>query len=165
MEEVVPYFLEYLFCCQFTTNEQILDLLEDLAMKRQQCHRINSNLTKYGTDYRTLYSDVLKYFNISHASSKQQPTAVFKNWSSIRKKHNKNLILKKFIIDVKNTYNFDTDTIFRFNRDLMIGLSFKTINDKNIVMRDSKIIRIQGLHLTINDYRWDFDTVTTFTKM
>ena len=31
------YYLDYLFCCQFTTNNNIIDLLEDLATKKRKC--------------------------------------------------------------------------------------------------------------------------------
>jgi len=150
------YFLEYLFCCQFTTNDKIIDLLEDLATKKRKCP-INNKIKTYGDDYHKLYLDVLKSFKIKDTTNSNQENKVIKNWSSIRKKTLKDLILKNFIIEVKNEYKFDEVTTNNLKRDLMIGLNFKNVNDKNIVIRDNKIINIIGLNLNINSYDWDYD--------
>lgn len=150
------YFLEYLFCCQFTTNDKIIDLLEDLATKNLKCP-LNNKIQTYGHDYHKLYNDILKYFNIKDTINNTKDDKVIKNWSSIRKKAIKDLILKNYIIEVKNKYKFDDNTVNNIKRDLMIGLNFKNINDKNIVIKDNKIESILGLNLNINSYSWDYD--------
>lgn len=145
--------LEYLFCCKYTTNNNVLDLLEDLANRRQKCP-LNSKLESYGDDYHSLYKDVLKYFKIR--DERRQTTIEIKTWSSIKKKVTKDLILKNFIIEVKSVYNFDDRTTSNLKRDLMIGLNYKNINDKNIVIEKNKICKIIGLNLSTNSYSWDF---------
>lgn len=150
------YFLEYLFCCQYTTNNKIIDLLEDLATKKRKC-AINNKIKSYGDDYHKLYVDVLKLFKIKDTSDTTQDDKIIKNWSSIRKKTLKDLILKNFIIEVKYKYKFDETTTNNLKRDLMIGLNFKNVNDKNIVLKNNKIETVIGLNLSINEYSWDYD--------
>ena len=145
--------LEYLFCCRYTANNNVLDLLEDLANRRQKCP-LNNKLESYGDDYHSLYKDVLKYFKIR--DERRQTTIEIKTWSSIKKKTTKDFILKNFIIEVKIMYNFDDLTTFNLKRDLMIGLNYKNINDKNIVIKKNKICKIIGLNLSTNSYSWDF---------
>jgi hypothetical protein len=145
--------LEYLFCCRYTANNNVLDLLEDLANRRQKCP-LNNKLESYGDDYHSLYKDVLKYFKIR--DERRQTTIEIKTWSSIKKKTTKDFILKNFIIEVKIMYNFDDLTTFNLKRDLMIGLNYKNINDKNIVIEKNKICKIIGLNLSTNSYSWDF---------
>jgi hypothetical protein len=149
-------YLEYLFCCQFTTNDEILDLMEDLATKKQKC-LLSNKLQSYGDDYHKLYIDVLTLYKIKDTINSDQSKKSIKNWSSIRKKSVKDLILKNYIIEVKYKYSFDDTTIRNLKRDLMIGLNFKNINDKNIVLKNNKIITILGLNLSINSYKWDYD--------
>ena len=148
--------LEYLFCCQFTTDNAIIDLLEDLAVQRQKCPTITNKIKYYGENYHKLYVDVLNYFKIKE-DLKNSKIINIKNWSSIRKKSLKDLILKNFIIEVKHKYNFDDATMNKLNKDLMVGLNFKIINDKNIVIKDNKIVEISGLTLNTNNYRWSSD--------
>jgi hypothetical protein len=149
------YYLEYLFCCQFTTNDKIIDLLEDLATKKIKCS-LNNKLNIYGDNYHKLFLDVLKTFKIKDTVNTVE-TKVIKNWSSIRKKALKDLILKNFIIEVKNKYKFTDIIMNNLKRDLTIGLNFKNINDKNIVIEDGKILNIIGLNLSTNKYSWDYD--------
>lgn len=145
--------VEYLFCCQFTTNDNIIDLFEDLATKRQKCPTITNKIKSYGDNYYKLYLDVLNHFKVKETSNLLNNINI-KSWSSIRKKSLKDLILKNYIIEVKQKYNFDDTTINRLKKDLMVGLNFKSINDKNIVINNNKIIKILGLSLSINDYSW-----------
>jgi hypothetical protein len=149
------YILEYLFCCQFTTNDKIIDLLEDLATKKRKCS-LNNKINTYGDNYHKLYLDVLKIFKIKDTININE-NKVIKNWSSIRKKAVKDLILKNFIIEVKNNYNFNETNMNNLKRDLKIGLNFKNINDKNIVLKNGKIVNIIGLNLSTNQYNWDYD--------
>lgn len=149
------YILEYLFCCQFTTNDKIIDLLEDLATKKQKCPLTNK-LKTYENNYHKLYTDVLKCFKIQDITNIQEDKNI-KNWSSIRKKTLKDLILKNYIIEVKYKYKFDETTTNNLKRDLMIGLNFKNVNDKNIIIKDNKISTILGLNLSLNSYSWDYD--------
>lgn len=151
----MDYFLEYLFCCQFATSDEIKDLLEDLATKKKRCP-LNARLTRYTDNYHKLYTDVLKHFKLKDTIDLNNNIEI-KNWSSIRKKTTKDLILKNFIIKVKYKYKFDDATTSKFKRDLMIGLNFKNINDKNIVIKDNNIDLILGLNLSINSYSWDYD--------
>lgn len=150
-----PYLLEYLFCCQFATSNNIIDIFEDLATQRLKCP-ITTKIKSYEDDYYRLYVDVLKHFKIRDTATPQDKYCIT-NWSSIRKKAIKDLILKNFIIKVKRTYNFDESTTNNLKRDLMIGLNFKTVNDKNIIIKDNEIDSIKGLNLGLNTYSWDYD--------
>jgi len=152
------FILEYLFCCQFTTNNNIVDLLEDLATQRQKCAELNNKLKTYSDDYYRLYKDVLNHFKIKDKPM-HIPVQRITNWSSIRKKALKDLILKNYIIEVKTKFSFDENTVKNLNRDLTVGLNFKNINDRNIIFngRNDKISEIIGLNLAPNTYSWDYD--------
>jgi hypothetical protein len=154
------FIIEYIFCCQFTTNNKILDLLEDLATRKQKC-TLTLSLTKYrahpeGVGYHKLYCDILKLYKIKDTVDQENGPIVNK-WSSIRKKAMKDLVLKKYIIEVKNAYEFSEETATRFKRDLATGLNFKNINDKNIHIQNSKITHIDGLILYKHGYEWNFN--------
>jgi membrane-associated HD superfamily phosphohydrolase len=153
MVEESPLILEYLFCCQFATEDHIIDLLEDLATKATKCP-ITQNLESYGTNYHKLYVDILEYYKMKTVK-KSTKINVIKNWSSIRKKTLKDLVLKNFIIEVKSNYKFDEITTKNLKRELTIALNFKNVNDKNIIMENNKISKILGLNIGINTYNWD----------
>ncbi|ABF82080.1 hypothetical protein MIV050L [Invertebrate iridescent virus 3] len=146
--------VEYLFCCKYTTNNKIIDLLEDLATRKVKCN-LTAKLDQYGENYHQLYLDVLKNFKDVCTSTTQQDGTVIKNWSSIRKKNLKDLILKNFIIEVKYRYGFDDQTTENLKRDINMRLNFKTIGDKTIIIKNNKIKKIVGLNLTTNNYSWD----------
>lgn len=145
--------LEFLFCCQFSRNQKILDLLEDLATMKRKCP---FKLEKFGDDYRQIYINILNHFKLEDFEENNQQMEI-RNWSSIRKKAVKDFILKNFIIEVKYTYEFDEKTTCDLKRDLGIGLNFKNVNDKNIIIKDNKIVKIVGLNLFKNRFTWDFD--------
>lgn len=165
------FIVEYIFCCQFTTNNKILDLLEDLATREQKCV-LTASLAKYRTaaanpkepalnsqtslGYYKLYCDILKLYKIKDTLDPENGSTVNK-WSSIRKKALKDLVLKKYIIEVKNKYAFSEETATRFKRDLATGLNFKNINDKNIHIQNSNITHIDGLTLYKHGYEWNFN--------
>jgi hypothetical protein len=148
--------VEYLFCCQFTTNDIIIDLFEDLATKRQKCPTITNKIKSYEDNYYKLYLDILSYFKVKETFNNSNNLNI-KSWSSIRKKSLKDLILKNYIIEVKQKYNFDATTTNRLKKDLMVGLNFKNINDKNIIISNNKISKILGLSLSTNSYNWSSD--------
>ena len=54
--------LEYLFCCQYTTNHKIIDLLEDLAVEKIKSPIKPNKIHDYD-DYYKLYLDTLKRIN------------------------------------------------------------------------------------------------------
>lgn len=148
-------YLKYLYCCKFTTNNKIKDLLEDLAIRNIKCS-LSNNLESYKDNYYKLYLDVLKYFKVKE-SIKNKDIKPIKSWASAKKKITKDLVLKKYIIHVKYMYQFDDKTVDRLIRDLMIGINLKNINDKNIIFEDNNIVKIIGLNLYTNSYSWDFD--------
>ena len=150
------YILDYLFCCQYTTNEKIIDLLEDLATKKRRC-LLTNKLKNYDENHHKLYIDVLKYFKVKDTISHNKEDTHINSWSLIKRKVDKDLLLKNYVVTVKHKYNFDDDMAKKLKRDLMIGLSLKTINEKNIVVRNGKISSIVGLHVTQNTYTWDFN--------
>jgi hypothetical protein len=145
--------LPYLFCCQFASSEEIKDLLEDLATGKQVC-KLTPKLDTYGDDYNRLYADVLKHFTVC-LNPLQGCGVTIKNWSSIRKKSVKDLLIKNYIIYVQQKYLFDNNTINNFKRELMIHLNIKKIGDKHIVIENNKIVAVKGIKLSINTYSWD----------
>ena len=146
--------LPYLFCCQFASSEEIKDLLEDLATGKQVC-KLTPKLDTYGDNYNRLYDDVLKHFAVCLNKPSIESGVTIKNWSSIRKKSVKDLLLKNYIIHVQQKYMFDNNTINNFKRELMIHLNIKKIGDKHIIIENNKIVVIKGIKLSTNTYSWN----------
>jgi hypothetical protein len=153
-----PLLLPYLFCCQFANSEEIKDLLEDLATGKQGC-KLTPKLSTYGDDYKRLYIDVLKHFDISGEDQHTKSGVTIKSWSSIRKKSVKDLLLKNYIIRIQQQYFFDNNTVNNFKRELMIHLNIKKIGDKHIIIENNNIVVIKGIILSKNSYTLTFGEV------
>jgi hypothetical protein len=152
---MVEFILDYLFCCQYTTTEKIIELLEDLATKKRRC-LLTNKLKNYDENYHQLYLDVLKYFKVKDVLPSIKKTKV-NTWTMIKKKVDKEILLKNFVVMMKHRHNFDDDMAKKLKRDFMIGLSLKNINEKNIVVENGIVTKILGLHCTSKKYTWDFD--------
>lgn len=140
--------MDYLLCCKYTSDNKILDLLEDLAFGKIK-YQVNDYINLHD-----LYLKILSKFNMQDQNEQKIQS---KSWSSIRLKNLKELKLQNFIINTTIRYQFSDNTKNFFTQDLIHGIKFKTINDKNIVMSNNEISKITGLTLDQNRYEWNFD--------
>ena len=73
-----------------------------------------------------------------------------KNWINIRKKNIKDLLIEKYVIDMKKLYNLSiTQTKYLLNI-IVNSIVFKTINSKDIEYYDNKIHNIKGITFSNN---------------
>ena len=68
-----------------------------------------------------------------------------KDWSSIRKKNVKDLLIENYVIDMKNKYNLSIKQAKRLLSIIFIGIVFKVINSKDIEYSEGRIQNINGV--------------------
>lgn len=72
-------------------------------------------------------------------------------WSSIRKKNIKDVLIEKYVIDMKNIHNLSVKQCKYLLSVIMLCIIFKTINSKDIVYKDDHIVSIEGISFENND--------------
>ena len=73
-------------------------------------------------------------------------------WSNIKKKNIKKILLEKFIIDKCKNYSLSKVQSKELYNNIMLGIFFKTINKNHIIYKDRKIIDISCLLFSKNKY-------------
>ena len=68
-----------------------------------------------------------------------------KNWSSIRKKNIKDLLIEKYVIDMKNKYSLSIKQAKYLLSIIFIAMVFKVITVKDIHYENGKISHIEGI--------------------
>lgn len=68
-----------------------------------------------------------------------------KDWSTIRKKNVKDFLIEKYVIDIKNKYNFTIKQAKYLLSVIFIAIVFKVITSKDIEYSDGKIKNINGI--------------------
>lgn len=68
-----------------------------------------------------------------------------KNWSKIRKKNIKELLLENYAIDMKNKYSLSLKQVKYLLSVIFIGMVFKIITSKDIHYNDGIITEIEGI--------------------
>jgi hypothetical protein len=68
-----------------------------------------------------------------------------KNWSKIRKKNIKELLIENYVIEMKNKYSLTLKQVKRLLSIIFIGMVFKIISTKDIIYEDGVIKRIDGI--------------------
>lgn len=68
-----------------------------------------------------------------------------KNWNKIRKKNIKDLLIEKYVINMKNKYHLDYKQAQNLQAMIFIGMIFKVITCKDIDYSDGIIKNINGI--------------------
>jgi hypothetical protein len=170
-EIIYPFFLE---CCEHTEDNFWESIFEDLAYgKTPYGTYISKNFLICGykgkefnyrierKDPKILYSDIYKLLTerlgILSCKEKTQKKIAFSNlekdlrdsrneWSSIRKKNVKDLMIENFVIDKKNRYHLSIKQARYLLSVIFLCLMFKTITSKDIIYKDGKIQDIAGIN-------------------
>jgi hypothetical protein len=90
-----------------------------------------------------------------------------KSWSSIRKKNIKDLLIEKFVLDMKTKYSLTYLQTQKLLSGIYIGLIFKVILVKDIEYVGGKIISINGIKFSENNYEFEkniYDNNIEFRK-
>lgn len=170
-EIIYPVFLQ---CCQFTTDTFWENIFEDLAYgitpygtfisKGFLCCGYKNKEFSYLIEtkkepillYNEIYSLLTDKLGILSNNEKLKKKHDFynietsikeerKNWSNIRQKNIKDLLIEQYVIAMKETYNLSIKQAKRLLSIIFTGIVFKSIDVKDIEYRDGKIVHILGI--------------------
>jgi hypothetical protein len=170
-EIIYPIFLE---CSLFADDSIWKNIFEDLAYgitpygtyisKNFLCCRYKDKEFSYKIDssinsqvlYTDIYNLITNNLNILSNKEKTKKRLDFnqvetdlketqKSWSSIKKKNIKDILIEKYIIDMKNTFCLTIKQCKYLLSTIFIGLILKIINTNDIVYDNQKIQSINGI--------------------
>lgn len=169
-EIIYPVFFE---CCQYADDTFWVNLFEDLAYgktpygtyisKNFLCCRYKNKEFSYKLDRKDslkLYNDIYKLLTVklgilSKKEKVKKRVAFHKtearikhfrqNWANIRKKNIKDLLIERYVVDMKKKYNLTIKQAKNLLSVIFIALVFKAITSKDIDYFDGKIQHIEGI--------------------
>jgi len=169
-EIIYPIFFE---CCEFAPNNFWKNIFEDLAYGKTPygtyinkdflCCSYKGKEFIYKIERKNpvvIYNDIYKLLknkmgvlsnkekinkrnNFYDTESKIKEHRL--EWSKIRKKNIKDLLLERYVVEMKNKYNLSIKQAKYLNSKIFIGLTFKIITPKDIIYEDFKIKKIKGI--------------------
>lgn len=172
-EIIYPVFLE---CCEVCTDSFWENIFEDLAYgktpygtyinKNFLCCSYKNKEFSYKIerkDPHELYSDIYnlltKKLGILSQKEKVKKRMDFhetesrikenrQEWINIRKKNIKDLLVERYVIDIKNKYSLSIKQAKYLLSIIFIAIIFKVITPNDIEFFDGKIQRIDGIEFT-----------------
>lgn len=191
-EILYPIFLE---CLQFTSDFFWENIFEDLAYGKTPygtyinkdflCCNYKDKEFSYKIekkDPEILYNDILillgKKLGILSLRDKNNKQIDFQNienelkecrkkWSSIRKKNIKDLLIERYVLNMKDQYLLSFKQAQELLSHIFIGLVFKVISVKDIKYKDGVITSIDGINFEnkkINIEKNIYDNEIEFRK-
>ena len=170
---IYPVFLE---CCQYAIDNFWVNMFEDLAYgktpygtyisKNFFCCNYKNKEFSYKIERKesnVLYTDIYnlltknlgilsrqekvkKRFDFHKLQSKIKDTR--QEWANIRKKNIKDLLVERYVINMKNTYSLSLKQSKYLLSIIFIALIFKVFTSKDIEYGDGKIKSISGIEFT-----------------
>ena len=172
-EIIYPVFLE---CCEFSTDSFWENIFEDLAYgKTPHGTYINKNFFccsyknkefSYKIErkdpielYTDIYNLLTKKLGIMSHMEKIKKRIDFhetesrikefrQDWGNIRKKNIKDLLVERYVIDMKNKHSLTVKQATYLLSIIFIAIVFKVITSKDIEYSDNKIQNIDGIEFT-----------------
>jgi hypothetical protein len=172
-EIVYPVFLE---CCEFATDSFWDNVFEDLAYgktpygtyinKNFLCCSYKNKEFSYKIErkepielYTDIYDLLTKKLGIMSHKEKVKKRVDFHNtesrikefrqeWGNIRKKNIKDLLVERYVIDMKNKYCLTVKQAKYLLSIIFIAIVFKVITPKDIEYSNNKIQNIDGIEFT-----------------
>ena len=172
-EIIYPVFLE---CCEFSIDTFWENIFEDLAYgktpygtyisKNFLCCSYKNKEFSYKIerkDPQTLYNDVYNLFTnklgiLSHKEKIKKRVDFHKtesrikefrqDWSNIKKKNIKDLLVQRYVVNMKNKHNLTIKQAKYLLSVICIAIVFKVITSKDINYSDGKIQHIEGIEFT-----------------
>ena len=170
-EIIYPIFLE---CCQYTTDIFWENVFEDLSYGKTPygtyitkdflCCNYKDKEFSYkiekNKEPEQLYTDIFNLLSkklgllsqrdkikkkIDFYNIEEEIKEGRKNWSSIRKKNIKDLLIEKYVIDMKNKYSLTIKQSKYLLSIIFIAMVFKVITVKDINYENGKISHIEGI--------------------
>lgn len=172
-EIIYPVFLE---CCEFSTDSFWENMFEDLAYGKTP-HGTYINKNFFCCSYKNkefsykierkdpieLYTDIYNLLTkklgmMSHMEkikkrvdfheTESRIKEFRQDWGNIRKKNIKDLLVERYVIDMKNTYSLSLKQSKYLLSIIFIALIFKVFTSKDIEYGDGKIKSISGIEFT-----------------
>lgn len=78
-----------------------------------------------------------------------------KNWSNIRKKNIKDLLIERYVLNMKKIYSLSYKQAQTLLSTIFIGLVFKVISVKDIKYSDGSITEIEGISFTNKEFKFE----------
>ena len=169
-EIIYPIFFE---CCEFSPNNFWKNIFEDLAYGKTPygtyinkdflCCSYKGKEFIYKIERKdpyVIYNDIYKLLKnkmgvLSNKEKINKRNNFYKTeskikenrleWSKIRKKNIKDLLLELYVVEMKKKYNLSIKQTKNLNSIVFIGLTFKIITPKDIIYEDFKIKKIKGI--------------------
>lgn len=98
---------------------------------------------------------LLEFFNIDCTLDENK----YEKWSLIKKKNVKDSLLDRFLINIKYTFELNDTQIKKLQKIINLGLIFKTISHKDIIMKNGEIESIQGFEFFRGGYNVNKDLI------
>ena len=170
-EIIYPIFLE---CLTFAEDNIWKNIFEDLAYgitpygtyisKNFLCCSYKDKEFSYKIDpsmnsqvlYTDIYNLITKNLNILSNKEKNKKRLDFnqiendlketqKSWSSIKKKNIKDILIEKYIINMKNEFSLTIKQCKYLLSTIFIGFMLKILTNSDIVYENERILRINGI--------------------
>ena len=179
-EIIYPIFLE---CCEFIEDTFWKNVFEDLSYgkcpygtyitKDFFCCNYKNKEFSYKIekkDPKTLYSDIysllgkkLGILSIRDKTNRQidfqnienELKECRKNWSNIRKKNIKDLLIERYVLSMKNKYSLSYKQAQTLLSTIFVGLVFKVISVKDIKYSDGNITEIEGISFSNKEFKFE----------
>jgi hypothetical protein len=78
-----------------------------------------------------------------------------KNWSNIRKKNIKDLLIERYVLNMKTRYSLSYKQAQTLLSTIFIGLVFKVISVKDIKYSDGIITEIEGISFSEKEFKFE----------
>ena len=172
-EIVYPVFLE---CCEYATDNFWKNIFEDLAYAKTPygtyiskdflCCSYKNKEFSYKIErkeseliYKEVYNLLTKKLGILSRKEKVKKRVLFhetelrikknrEEWSNIRKKNIKDLLVERYVIDMKKKYSLNAKQTKYLLSIVFTGMVFKVITSKDICYLDGKIHKINGIEFS-----------------
>ena len=181
-----PLFLEFL---EFEQDMYWIELFKDLSKSKTPvgvyfynnciCFKGKPNntinLSDYSTsDYRTLYEDIIDFLKnvvklkspsekendqLSYYIDEQKIKDNIVNWSDIKKKKTKDILIELFSIKMKQKFSLSVHQTRNLISSLAIKIAFKHIQGSDINIIDGEIETINGLMFEKKKFFFENDQI------
>lgn len=182
---IYPIFIE---CLNFCENKFWLSIFEDLAYgktphgtfihKNFFCCNYKGKEFSYKIEEiepKNIYSDIFNLLTkklkiLSEEDRKNQILDFIKienelneqkydKWSSIKKKSTKDSLIENFIIEKKKCFDLNDKQAKILQKQINLGIIFKTISHKDIILKDGRIEKINDLDFFKKDFKINRDLI------
>ena len=176
---IYPIFIE---CCQYTTDPYWVSIFGDLAYGRTPygvyiskgflCCNYKTKGFSYKIEkkdpdvmFKEVYGLLTTKMGLHSFAEKEDQKVLFygsinvdkQNWGNIRKKHTKEILIEKFILEMKNKHNINLNDARKLFSLVCIALLFKTILTTDVVYNAGRISSIDGIKFTENNVEVERD--------